>query len=121
MIQQKEIVRLTGNAILSAAQVKAYFESGFLLLKNLFTGEEVEKLKDYASADIDPSQIMIKGDLSGNKTKLRMWNSAQDDLYGMFSRNARLVDNTEAILGEEIYTYSSKMILKNAREGGAWE
>jgi hypothetical protein len=121
MIKQSEIVHLKENAIFFPDQIRSYNESGFLLVKSTFTKQEVEKLKIYAASDIDPSQVMVKGDLSGNKTKLRMWNSAEDDLYGMFSRNARLVDNTEAIFGEEVYIYSSKMILKNAREGGAWE
>jgi hypothetical protein len=121
MIKNHEIVHLKDNRLLSPQEVKTYYDSGFIIAKGLFTGAEVEKLKKYALSDIEPSQVMVKGDLSGNQTKLRMWSSPQDDLYGMFSRNARLVDNVETIFGEEVYVYSSKMILKNAREGGAWE
>jgi ectoine hydroxylase-related dioxygenase (phytanoyl-CoA dioxygenase family) len=50
-----------------------------------------------------------------------MWDKPNDDIYGMFSRNERVVNNMEVLLGEPIYQYSAKMILKNAREGGAWE
>lgn len=121
MIFEHEIVRIPTGAILSPQQIKSYRASGFLVVKNLFTAKEVEKLRTHAQADIKPDQVLVKGDLSGNETKLRMWNSPQNDLYGMFSRNARLVENVEAILEEEVYVYSSKMILKNAREGGAWE
>lgn len=121
MVHDHEIARLKENEVLSRDQVKRYNDSGFLIIKNLFSTKEVEKLRTYAQADIKPDQLLVKGDLSGNETKLRMWNSPQNDLYGMFSRNARLVENVEAILAEEVYVYSSKMILKNAREGGAWE
>ncbi len=121
MLHDNEIVRLKDKTLLTADQVQTYFQSGFIIVKSLFSKAETEKLKKYAMADIEPSQVMVKGDLNGNQTKLRMWNSAEDDLYGMFSRNARLVDNVEKIYGEEVYVYSSKMILKNAKEGGAWE
>jgi hypothetical protein len=121
MIQEREMVSLAKDPLLSEDNLKSYSDSGFLVVKNLFTVAEVEKMKSLAAADIDPSQVMVKADLTGNETKLRMWNQSADDLYGMFSRNARLVDNVEKIFGEEIYIYSSKMIIKNAREGGAWE
>jgi len=121
MIKNNEIVYLKDKELLSPDHIKTYFDSGFVIVKKLFTKEEVEKLKKYATTDIEPSQVMVKGDLSGNQTKLRMWNSQQNNLYGMFSRNSRLVDNVEAIFDEEVYVYSSKMILKNAKEGGAWE
>jgi hypothetical protein len=121
MIRETEIVHLDAGQVLSKAQIDVYNECGFLVVKDLFSPDEVRKLKDYAIADIDPEQVMVKGDLGGNQTKLRMWNSAEDDLYGMFSRNQKLVDNVEAIFKETIYVYSAKMILKNAKEGGAWE
>ncbi len=121
MLQTTEMVSLHAGKVLSAAQIQQYKESGFLILKSLFTVNEVDRLKQFARADIEPSEVMVKGDLGGNQTKLRMWNSAEEDLYGMFSRNERLVDNVEAIFGEPVYVYSSKMILKNAKEGGAWE
>jgi len=113
MIKQRE--QLTPEEILS------YHKNGYVLLKELFSTSEVGKLKNHAASDINPSQVMVKADLTGNETKLRMWDRPENDIYGMFSRNARLVDNVELLFREEIYIYSSKMILKNAREGGAWE
>ncbi|HLA58147.1 MAG TPA: phytanoyl-CoA dioxygenase family protein [Puia sp.] len=121
MIQVSEIVWPKENLLLSEGDINTYRNSGFIILKNLFSPAEVEKMKTLAAADMDPSQLMVKADLTGNETKLKMWNRPADDLYGMFSRNARLVDNVEKISGEEVYIYSSKMIIKNAKEGGAWE
>ena len=121
MIHTNEHLSSNDKLALSDEQLRSYRENGFVVLKNLFSEAEVDKLRQYAGADIDPSQVMVKADLNGHQTKLRMWNRPEDDLYGMFSRNARLVDNVERIFGEEVYVYSSKMILKNAREGGAWE
>ena len=50
----------------------------------------------------------------------RLWNHPGDDLYGMFSRNRRIVDRVEELLTDEPYHYHSKMIMKEARTGGAW-
>ena len=38
----------------------------------------------------------------------------------MFARCHRVVDSVEQLLGEEAYHYHSKMILKDAKVGGAW-
>src|SRR5450631_3871360 len=100
---------------LTAEQILSYYKNGYVLLKELFSDAEAQKLKTFADKDIKSSEVMVKADLTGNETKLRMWDRPEDDLYGMFSRNARLVDNVERLLKEEVYIYSSKMILKNAR------
>ena len=41
-------------------------------------------------------------------------------IYGMFARCRRMVDSCEQILGGEVYHYHSKMIMKDAKVGGAW-
>ena len=38
----------------------------------------------------------------------------------MFARSHKLVDKVEALLEGEVYHYHSKMVLKDARTGGAW-
>jgi ectoine hydroxylase len=41
-------------------------------------------------------------------------------VYGMFAHCERLVRSGETLLGGEVYHYHSKMILKDAKVGGAW-
>jgi ectoine hydroxylase-related dioxygenase (phytanoyl-CoA dioxygenase family) len=65
--------------------------------------------------------MLTKEDQEGNKVSLKMWNHAGDDIYGMFFRNERVVRMVQKVVGEEVYLYSAKMILKNALDGGAWE
>jgi hypothetical protein len=38
----------------------------------------------------------------------------------MFARCGRMVDSVEKLLEGEVYHYHSKMILKDAKIGGAW-
>jgi ectoine hydroxylase-related dioxygenase (phytanoyl-CoA dioxygenase family) len=41
-------------------------------------------------------------------------------MYGMFARCRRVVEACEQLLDDEVYHYHSKMIMKDARVGGAW-
>ncbi|TCC88708.1 phytanoyl-CoA dioxygenase family protein [Pedobacter frigiditerrae] len=121
MLKSSEIIQLPEFQLLSEQNKKDYQENGFLLIKSLFSKEETQKLRSIAEKDIPQTEILVKGDQSGNITKLKMWDRPGDDIYGMFSRNERIVDNVEVLFAEPIYIYSAKMILKNAKEGGAWE
>ena len=61
--------------------------------------------------------LLTKGDQEGNVVSLAMWNHPTEDIYGMFSRNARVVENVELLLGAPVYLYSAKMVMKNAARG----
>ncbi len=52
--------------------------------------------------------------------RLSLWNHPGDGIYGMFARCERMVRSCEKLLGGEVYHYHSKMILKDAKVGGAW-
>ena len=52
--------------------------------------------------------------------RLSLWNHPGDGIYGMFARSHRIVDAVEQLLEDEVYHYHSKMILKDAKVGGAW-
>jgi len=44
-----------------------------------------------------------------------------DDIYSFIGRGRRIVDAMEQLLGDEVYHYHSKMMLKEPKVGGAWE
>ena len=52
--------------------------------------------------------------------RLSLWNHPGDGIYGMFARCERMVRSAERLLDGEVYHYHSKMIMKDARVGGAW-
>jgi ectoine hydroxylase-related dioxygenase (phytanoyl-CoA dioxygenase family) len=106
---------------LSEEQKSEYRTKGYIILRSLFTSEEIEFLRTVAEQDLKQETVMTKPDLEGGKISLKMWNHAGDDIYGLLARNERVVDIVELLLDQEVYLYSAKMILKNAREGGAWE
>jgi hypothetical protein len=101
----------------------AQFErDGYLLVRGLFDRDEMACLLDYARHD----QAMLaraydRKDAQGQATRLALWNTPGNDLYGLFSRSPRIVDRMEQLLGGEVYHWHTKMMLKEPRVGGAWE
>lgn len=61
-----------------------------------------------------------RADGEGGVVRLSLWNHPGDTIYGMFARCRTMVESAEVLLGGEVYHYHSKMILKDARVGGAW-
>jgi len=100
----------------SATDLATYKSKGFLIQRTLFSPDEIEIMKREAERDLAGASILNKADRAGNPVNLAMWDRPQDDIYGMFSRNERVVKNVETLLGAEVYLYSAKMIMKNARD-----
>jgi ectoine hydroxylase-related dioxygenase (phytanoyl-CoA dioxygenase family) len=108
-------------AAISNEQVAAYQRDGYFVIPQLFASDEIDFLRSSAERELPNAQVLTKRDQAGNNVSLKMWNGAGEDVYGLFSRNERLVRVIEQLVGDEVYLYSAKMILKSARDGGAWE
>ncbi len=107
---------------LTPEQFATFHRDGYVILRGYFDQEETDLLIRYAKGD---AQLLAKAspvlDAAGRQSKLNLWNHPGDDLYGLFSRSRRVVDGAEQLLGEEVYHWHSKMMLKEPRVGGAWE
>ncbi len=102
-------------------QIQQYEKDGFILLKSIFDKEEIGLLKRTAVEDSELDKRSFgRKDGEGGTVRLSLWNHPGETIYGMFARSHRIVDRTEELLGGETYHYHSKMILKDARVGGAW-
>lgn len=107
--------------ILSARMVDDYRRDGYTLARGLFDSEEINLLSKTAKADRELDKHAYgRNDGEGGKTRLSLWNHPSDNIYGMFARCRRIVDSVEQLLEGEVYHYHSKMILKDAKVGGAW-
>ena len=106
---------------ISDQQALEYREQGFTLAKGLFERDEVDLLRRAAKEDRDLDQHSFsRADGEGGQVRLSLWNHPGDTLYGMFARCETIVNSAEKILGGEVYHYHSKMIMKDAKVGGAW-
>ena len=105
----------------SEEQLHTYKQDGYVFTRNLFSGEEIDRLRQTARADNEMDQSSTKrDDGEGNAVRLALWNHPGDGIYGRFARCRRVVNRVEQILDDEAYHYHSKMVLKDAKIGGAW-
>jgi hypothetical protein len=102
-------------------QIAAYHRDGYLLARKFFDREQIGLLSRAAHEDraLDEHSFS-RDDGTGAKVRLSLWNHPGEGIYGMFARCRRLVESVEQVLGDEAYHYHSKMIMKDARVGGAW-
>lgn len=106
---------------LSDEQVRHYHSDGFILAKGFYDREEIDLLRRSAKEDHELDHRSFgRADGEGGVVRLSLWNHPGDAVYGMFARCERIVRSAEKLLGGEVYHYHSKMILKDAKVGGAW-
>jgi hypothetical protein len=109
------------NRILSDEQLTDYERDGYVMVRGMFDADEIDLLRGSALTDRELDKRSFgRADGEGGVVRLSLWNHPGDTIYGMFARCRRIVDSAEKILGGEVYHYHSKMILKDAKEGGAW-
>ena len=106
---------------LSPEQISDFQRDGFIIARGLLAADEVELLLATARGDGSVEQDALqRADGEGGITRLRVWNKEGDDIYGLVARSHRVVDSMESLLGDEVYFYHSKMMLKEPKTGGAW-
>jgi ectoine hydroxylase-related dioxygenase (phytanoyl-CoA dioxygenase family) len=102
-------------------QIEAYHRDGYVILKGLLSKDEVVALRQKAKSDREMDQHSFKrDDGTGAEVRLSLWNHPGDGIYGMIARSHKVVDSVEQLLEDEAYHYHSKMIMKEAKVGGAW-
>ncbi len=106
---------------LSATQAREYHDTGYVLARGFYDAAEVDLLRRAAKEDHELDRRSFgRADGEGGVVRLSLWNHPGDGIYGMFARCERMVRSCETLLGGEVYHYHSKMILKDAKVGGAW-
>ena len=106
---------------LTKSVISDYERDGFLVARRMFSSEEIDLLRRSAKEDRSLDQHAFgRGDGEGGTVRLSLWNHPGDTIYGMFARCETIVNSAEELLGGEVYHYHSKMIMKDAKVGGAW-
>lgn len=104
------------------AEVTDFHRNGYVLVRNLFAVDEIELLNQYARADQQVvARATSRADAKGGKTVLSLSNDLDDNLYAAVVRSPRVAANMARFLGDEVYHYHHKMMLKEPYVGGAWE
>jgi len=109
---------------LNEDQLEAFNRDGYIVVKNLFSQEEVDKL--YSSAienSIMQKNAMDLNDQTGKKTKLTLWFTPGNDVFGYLIRSERMVNSVAQLLDDDspVCHFHTKLMQKEPKVGGAWE
>jgi Phytanoyl-CoA dioxygenase (PhyH) len=126
---QKPTVRLGKTnlqniMILNEAQVKSFHQDGYIIVRNLFSAQEIERLYAVAIGDESIAQNSYGTiDKTGRQTRLALWYTPGDDIYGLLTRSNRIVGSVAKLLDSDapVCHFHSKLMQKEPRVGGAWE
>lgn len=109
---------------LNPKQEASFHRDGYVIVPGFFNPAEVEKL--YAAALED--EVMRKhaldlNDQSGKKTRLSLWYTPGDDIYGLMIRSERMVNSAACLLESDapVCHFHTKLMQKEPKVGGAWE
>ncbi len=102
--------------------IQQFSEVGYVVVSELFSPAEIQLLSQYARADQSvAARATSRTDAKGGTTTLSLSNDLEDNLYSHIVRSPRVAKNMEKFLGDEVYHYHHKMMLKEPLIGGAWE
>ena len=109
---------------MTAEQKSLYERDGYVLIKNFCSEAEIDKLyKTALEDDAMRKNALDLNDLSGKKTRLSLWFTPGNDVFGYLTRSHKVIDGVADLLGHEtpVCHFHSKLMQKEPKVGGAWE
>ncbi|MCX6288783.1 MAG: phytanoyl-CoA dioxygenase family protein [Bacteroidetes bacterium] len=109
---------------LTPLQIASFHKDGYVIVKNFLAPKAVEKLYGTAIGDnaMENNAINVT-DQTGKNSKLSLWFTPGNDVFGYLTRSERLVNSVAALLDSDapVCHYHSKLMQKEPKVGGAWE
>jgi ectoine hydroxylase-related dioxygenase (phytanoyl-CoA dioxygenase family) len=109
---------------LTPEQLSDFDRDGYLVVRGFCSPEEIRKLYAAALKDTAISDNALDlNDRAGKKTRLSLWFTPGNDVFGYFTRGRRLVDTVWQLMDSDadVCHFHSKLMQKEPRVGGAWE
>jgi ectoine hydroxylase-related dioxygenase (phytanoyl-CoA dioxygenase family) len=109
---------------LTESQIKDFHRDGYLVIKEFCNKQEIDKLYTTAIEDsILTRNALDLSDLSGKKTRLSLWFTPGNDVFGYLTRSERMVHAVAQLMDSEspVCHFHSKLMQKEPKVGGAWE
>jgi ectoine hydroxylase len=103
-------------------ECRAFANGGFVVVRGLLSPEETDLLGSIARKDQQLAESAYgRMDASGQNVTLALRNELSDDIYSAIARSRRITGRMSEFLGDDVYHYHHKLILKEPKVGGAWE
>jgi len=109
---------------LSEDQIRSYHQDGYVVIKNFCNKQEIDRLYTTAIEDSAiTSHSLDLNDLSGKKTRLSLWFTPGNDVFGYLTRSEKMVNSVAQLIDSDapICHFHSKLMQKEPKVGGAWE
>src|SRR5688500_2615889 len=108
------------RTFLDDSMAQQFHRDGFLIVPDVFTADEVAaRLEAVEGGRRVADTTVATKDAAGRPSKLAIWFELGDDIWSAVSTCPRLVNGIRILLGEEIAFFHGKVILKEAKQGGA--
>jgi ectoine hydroxylase-related dioxygenase (phytanoyl-CoA dioxygenase family) len=109
---------------LSPDQLEAYRRDGYVVVRGFCTQKEIDRLYKVAlDDDAMRKNALDLNDQTGKKTRLSLWFTPGNDVFGYLTRSRKMVSAVETLLDEDspVCHFHSKLMQKEPKVGGAWE
>jgi len=109
---------------LNQADAAHFHRDGYVLVRNFFSKEEINKLYSIAVGDRVMQQHATQvTDKAGKQTKLTLWYTPGEDVYSLLLRSERMVKGAALLLDSNspVCHFHTKLMQKEPGVGGAWE
>lgn len=106
------------------SQIQQYNKDGYIIIKQFCSKEEVDKMYSIAvQDDVMAKNALDLNDQTGKKTKLSLWFTPGNDIFGYLTRSERIVNRVAQVMDSEapVCHFHSKLMQKEPKVGGAWE
>jgi ectoine hydroxylase-related dioxygenase (phytanoyl-CoA dioxygenase family) len=106
------------------AEVELYRQQGYIIVKGFCKPEEVNKLYQTALEDkAMQNNALDLNDQSGKKTRLSLWFTPGNDVFGYLTRSEKMIGAVKQLLEGDapVCHFHSKLMQKEPKVGGAWE
>ncbi len=110
--------------LLTPAQIDAYHKDGYVIVKNFCSQSEVAKMYSTALEDNAMAKNALNlNDQTGKKTKLSLWFTPGNDIFGYLTRSEKMVNGVAQLIDSKapVCHFHSKLMQKEPKVGGAWE
>lgn len=109
---------------LNQEQVDSFNTDGYVIVKNFCSKPEVDRMYSTAIEDDAMSKnALLLNDQTGKKTKLSLWFTPGNDIFGYLTRSEKMVHSVAQLLDSKapVCHFHSKLMQKEPKVGGAWE
>lgn len=109
---------------LNGEQVQSFHKDGYVIIKNFCSKAEVDRMYSTAIEDDAMSKnALLLNDQTGKKTKLSLWFTPGNDVFGYLTRSEKMIHSVAQLLDSKapVCHFHSKLMQKEPKVGGAWE